>query len=115
MNVDYSWSIPQIDVEPQSGGRANVVKRLHWRIKGKRDGYTTDAYGTVELPPPAGGGPFVALDDITPAQAVAWIEGALGSERVAELKATILAALNEIASPSVVAMAPPWGQQESEA
>jgi hypothetical protein len=107
-NLIYSWAFPQIDVAPSLDGLSNVVTCIHWRLIGTRGADTADTYGTVTLPAPAVPAGFIPLASVTEAEAQAWVVGSLGQERVAVLRAAILAQLDEIASPSVVAMAPPW-------
>lgn len=114
-NLTYSWAFPQIDVAPSLDGLSDVVTSVHWRLIGTRGADTAENYGTVTLPPPVVSAGFIPLASVTEAQAQAWVEGSLGEERVAALKVAILAALDEKASPSVVAMAPPWAQPENDA
>jgi hypothetical protein len=111
--VTYSWSFPQIDVALSLDGLSNVVTRLHWRLKGQRGSDTAETYGTADLPAPASPAGFIPLASVTEAQALEWIEGALGEDRIAVQKAAILAELEQITAPSVVAMSPPWTQQEN--
>lgn len=111
----YSWTLPQIDVAPSLDGLSNVVTCIHWRLKGKRGANSAETYGTVELPQPTGSAGFIPLASLTEAQALEWVTDRLGDDRVTELKASLIASLDDLESPSVVAMAPPWANQETNA
>ena len=114
-NLTYSWAVPQIDVAPSLDGLSDVVTRLHWRLKGQRGANSAETYGTADLPAPASPAAFIPLASVTKAQALEWIENALGQDRIIALKASLIASLDELETPSVVAMSPPWTQQENEA
>jgi hypothetical protein len=109
-NTTYLWSILQVDVAPTLAGLSDVVTRLHWRLKGQRGSDTAETYGTADLPAPASPAAFIPLASVTEAHALEWIEGALGEDRIAEMKSAILADLDQIATFAAVAMAPPWVQ-----
>ena len=62
----------------------------HWTAT-KQDGdYTASAYGSIGLPAKDPSDPtFVAYEDITEAQAIAWVEDAMGEEQLAALEANL--------------------------
>ena len=85
----YSWDCKTVDTYPTQGELSDVVYNVHWRLTG------TDATGehsatvigtqnlTVEDIQPEG---FVAFEDLTHEQIIAWVEEAMGADRVTELK-----------------------------
>ena len=80
----------------------------HWTAT-KQDGdYTASSYGSIGLPAKDPSDPtFVAYEDITEAQAIAWVEDAMGEEQLAALEANLDGQLAQLANPTT-ASGTPW-------
>ena len=106
MNITYNTRINLIDstVDSELG---QVAQRLRWQIEGVADtGETQITYGECALatPDPAN---FTPWEQLTEAQAMAWLETAVGFEELEARKQTIAAALLSRAVP-VEPSVPPW-------
>lgn len=97
------WKIVSLECYPEHEGQENVVTIAHWTLTEGE----AHVYGSVgfTLDPEA---EFIPYADLTEAQVVEWVKGALGEEQVAAHEAAIAAQLEAIANPPVVKPALPW-------
>jgi hypothetical protein len=106
MNITYNTRINLIDyVNDDTLGQ--VAQRLRWQIVGAADtGETQITYGECALstPDPAN---FTPWEQLTEAQAITWLETAVGFEELEARKQTIAAALRDQLFP-LAPVAPPW-------
>jgi hypothetical protein len=100
-----TWIIEQLDCYPEHDGRKDVVFNIHWR---RSAGPMVDIYGSqaVTINPDA---PFTPFANLTKKQVVQWLVDAMGASRVAEIDASLAAAVEAKAKPSVLTPALPWG------
>ena len=82
----------------------------HWTAT-KTDGdHTASAYGSIGLPAKDPSDPtFVAYEDITEVQAIAWVEDAMGEEQLTALEANLDGQLAKLANPTT-ASGTPWSK-----
>tara|TARA_B100001939_G_scaffold109958_1_gene95006 strand:- start:21 stop:344 length:324 start_codon:yes stop_codon:yes gene_type:complete len=98
----YSWDCRTVDTYPTLGDNADVVHTVHWRLKGvDSNGVEDSTIGTCELATDSIES-FVAFSDLTNDSVTAWVEAALGADKVAELKASVDAMITEKANPTSV-------------
>ena len=97
----YTWSWPALDTVfgPDGDGDENIVTVVHYGYT-VADAEETSAQtiGTVGLE--KGEDDFIELEDIDEATLTGWVEGALGEERVAELKLELDNRLAEKVTPT---------------
>lgn len=108
MAITYTWTVAQLDCYPEHEGQADVVFTVHWRMEGTDGDHTAGVYGSVglALDPEAD---FTPYADLTEAQVIGWVQGALGEERVASYEANVAAQIDALVNPPVVSPALPWG------
>ena len=108
MATEYTWSIAQLDCYPEYEGNTDVVFTAHWILTGVDGEHTGSVYGTVGLilDPEASFTPFA---DLTEAQVIGWVHGAMGEETVAAHEANVAAQIEALINPPVVRPALPWG------
>jgi len=98
----YSWDCRTVDTYPTLGDNADVVYNVHWRLKGSNGkGIEDVTIGTCALATDSIEN-FVAFSDLTNDSVTAWVEAALGADKVAELKASVDAMIAEKANPTSV-------------
>lgn len=113
----YVWKIAKLDVAPQEGSLSDVVRGVHYTVTAvAQDGITAGAYGSVGLSLP--GQDFTAYADLTEAQIVSWVQGALNTtpveddaepvDRVAEIHAALDRQIEYTRNPPVVSKPVPW-------
>ena len=100
--MTYTWNNKTVDTYPDLDGNADVIFNVHWRLTGEdENGNVGSVYGTQSLDT-SDLSSFTAFADITEEQINGWIETAMGEDRVAELKASIDAQIEEKINPTVV-------------
>ena len=100
--MTYTWNNKTVDTYPNLDGNADVIFNVHWRLTGEdENGNVGSVYGTQSLDT-SDLSSFTAFDDITEEQINGWIETAMGEDKVAELKASIDAQIEEKINPTVV-------------
>jgi hypothetical protein len=103
----YTWIAEQLDCYPQRDGQPDVVFTVHWRLNGTDGTNTATVYGSVGLNYEPGQ-PYTPYADLTQQQVVGWVQGALGSEQVAQIEAALAANIAAQINPPVVAPPLPW-------
>lgn len=105
MATTYSWGTEwRVDVYPthtddNSVQESNVIYNIHWRLTGDDTTNTATVIGTQTLDV-TDLSSFTDYDSVTPANVETWLEAALGSTKVQELKDNVQAQLTELATPT---------------
>ena len=102
-----TWSIVQLDYAVSLDSKTNVVTNIHWDctdkdsddIQGQTCGFT--GIPTDDL------SDFIAYDDITEANAIAWVKAALGAEGVSDKEDAVAAQIAVLKTP-VSGSGKPW-------
>ena len=100
----YTWKVGQCDRTLADG----VITTLHYTVTAQtEDGaYSCGAYGSVGLEAPDADD-MIAYDDVTEAQAISWVQTAVGGEeKVAEIHAALDNQLTEKRTPTTGAGLP---------
>jgi len=100
----YTWKVSQCDRTLADG----VITTLHYTVSAvTEDGvYSAGAYGSVGLEAPDADD-MIAYDDVTEAQAISWVQTAVGGEeKVAEIHAALDNQLTEKRTPTTGAGLP---------
>ena len=100
MAIEYTWSIPTTEFNTADGG----IFTAHWRCTGVDGDHSASSYGTVGLTPDPSAADFVAYDDVTEAQAQAWVWASVSQE---DTEAAIAAKIDAMANPTE-ASGTPW-------
>jgi hypothetical protein len=86
MAITYTWTIPTVERSLSDGG----ITTIHWRCTGTEtvgsgDGavtYTASNYGTTGHTPDADAANFIAYEDVTEANCIAWAQAQVGQSDV---------------------------------
>ena len=102
-----TWSINQLDYAVSLDSKTNVVTNIHWDCT---DADTDDnhgrTYGSQGIPTDDLSD-FIAYDDITEANAIAWVKAALGEDGVSDQEAAVAAQIAVLQTP-VSGSGSPW-------
>jgi hypothetical protein len=109
MAISYEWDCKTCDTYPTKGGKSNVVHTVHWRLTATDDtnkdsdgnNWTASSYGAQSLDT-SDLSSFKNWSSLTNSDVQGWVETALGSDKVTELKAGLDAQIAEKVSPSSV-------------
>jgi|TARA_R100000030_G_scaffold35264_1_gene26309 hypothetical protein len=109
MAISYAWDCKTCDTYPTKSGKSNVVHTVHWRLTATDDtnkdsdgnNWTASSYGAQSLDT-SDLSSFKNWSSLTNSDVQGWVETALGSDKVTELKAGLDAQIAEKVSPSSV-------------
>ena len=107
MPTTNTWGVVQMDVYPEADGKQDVVFNVHWTLTGTDGTYTGSVYGSVGVSLDEGS-TFTPYADLTLAQVVGWVQGAMGPEKVAAYEANVAQQINDQVAPPVVTPPLPW-------
>ena len=101
----YTWKVGQCDRILETG----VITTLHYTVSAVTEDqvYSTGAYGSIKLEAPDAED-MIPYDGVTEAQAVSWVQAAIGgADKVAEVHAALDAQLTEKRTPTT-GTGTPW-------
>ena len=109
MAINYTWDVSTVDTYPTKSSRSDVVYRVHWRLKGTDDSnndsdglaQTSTVYGT-QIIDTSDLSSFTAFGSLNSSTVQGWVETALGSSKVTQLKSKISADITEKVTPTSV-------------
>ena len=102
-----TWSIVQLDYTVSLDSKTNVVTNIHWDCTDKdADGNAGRTYGSQGIPTDDLSD-FTAYDDITEANAIAWVKAALGDDGVSNQEDSVAAQIADLKTP-VSGSGSPW-------
>ena len=109
MAINYTWDVNTCDVYPTKSGKSNVVHTVHWVLTATDDA-NNDAEGNPQTAFRFGGqeldisdlSSFTNWSSLDAATVQGWVESALGSDRVTEIKSQLNAQITEKVTPTSV-------------
>lgn len=107
MSNTYTWLISDLECAPESHNKQNVVTSVHWRLRGQAGNLMAEVYGSVAIPY-IDTNIFTPFNGLTQAMVISWVEGALGADRLEQMRAALDNQLLALQNPPVVNLPPPW-------
>ena len=101
--ITYNWNCKTVDVHPKEKEQTNVVYNVHWIVTGVDGDYSATNIGT-QIVPLSEGDTFIPFEDLTNEIVVGWTKEAMGEGQVAQIEATIAAAIEDQINPSSVTL-----------
>ena len=109
MAISYEWNVKTVDTYPTKDSKSDVVYNVHWRLTATDDTnndadgnpQTATSYGSESLDT-SDLSSFTAFADLDAAKVQGWVEASLTSDRVAEMKTNLDAAIAEKITPTSV-------------
>jgi len=109
MAIGYTWDCKTCDTYPTKSGKSNVVYNVHWRLTATDDtnkdsdgnNWTASCYGAQELDT-SDLSIFKNWSSLTNSDVQAWVEAALGSDEVTNMKASLDANIAKKITPTSV-------------
>jgi len=95
--MNYTWSITNMQVYPQSESETNVVCAAAWNVSGTDGTYSGSLNGSTafKLDPNA---PYIPYANLTQAQVLNWVFASIGAEGKATAEADVDAQIAYAAS-----------------
>ena len=109
MAISYAWDVKTVDTYPTKDSKADVVHNVHWRLTAT-DGTNNDSDGNPQTATAIGTQPldtsdlsnFTAFASLDSAKVQGWVEAALTSDIVTEMKTSLDATIAEKVTPTSV-------------
>ena len=111
MAVSYFWTINPLEAYPTASGESDVVFTAHWQLHATEevDGttYNAQSIGTQGLTYTSGSA-FTPFEELTLEQVQGWVENAMGTGSVDNMKAGLATQIANQINPPVVTLQSPW-------
>lgn len=78
MAITYTWTIPTVERNLSDGG----ITIIHWRCEGVDGEHSASSYGTTSHTPDANAEGFIAYDNVTEANCIAWAQAEVNQSDV---------------------------------
>ena len=109
MAISYAWDCKTCDTYPTKSGNSNVVYNVHWRLTATdgtnkdSDGnnWTATSYGT-QVVSTDDLSSFINWSSLTNSDVQGWVEAAMGSSTVTDMKAALDAEIAKKVTPTAV-------------
>ena len=109
MAISYTWDVSTCDTFPTKSGKSNVVYNVHWRLTATDDTnkdsdgnpQTASVYGAQSLDT-SDLSSFTNWSSLDAAKVQGWVEAALTSDTVTEMKTGLDAQIAEKVTPTTV-------------
>ena len=109
MAISYTWDVSTCDTFPTKSGKSNVVYNVHWRLTATDDtnkdsdgnAQTASVYGAQSLDT-SDLSSFTNWSSLDAAKVQGWVEAALTSDKVTEMKTGLDAQIAEKVTPTTV-------------
>ena len=72
MAITYTWTISQTEYETTSGSKG--ITTLHWRCTAVDGEHSVSSYGTTSHTPDPSDSNFIAYENVTEANCIAWAQ-----------------------------------------
>jgi len=106
----YNWNCKTVDCYPEQNNEADVVYNVHWVVTGVSDEvdsdgnpYSATKIGTQTLDTSQIKN-FIPFDQLTNDEVVAWTQGAMGEEQVANIETSIQNQIDKLITPTSVTL-----------
>jgi hypothetical protein len=103
-----TWHIQQLDCYPEYETQSDVVFKAHWTLEADDGlGHTGFVYGSTPVSLTISDG-FTAFADLTEAEVLGWVHGAMGATAVAAFEANATQQVTDQVNPPVISPPLPW-------
>lgn len=106
MAITYYWEFPSMDVAPSVDGLTNVVRVVNWNYVATDGTRYQNMPGFSPIPGPSG--TFINYSDLTPQIVTGWVETAIGTKKLSEMKAELANRIALAVKPPIEELPAPW-------
>ena len=109
MAISYAWDVKTVDTYPTKDSKSDVVYNVHWRLTATDDtnndaegnSLTATVYGSQSLDT-SDLSNFTEFADLTASDVQGWVEAALTSDTVNDMKDGLDSTIEELVTPTSV-------------
>ena len=107
MAISYAWDVKTVDTYPTKDSKSDVVYNVHWRLTATDDtnndadgnSLTATVYGSQGLDT-SDLSSFTAFASLDAAKVQGWVEAALTSDTVNDMKDSLDSTIEELVNPT---------------
>jgi hypothetical protein len=111
MAVSYFWTINPLEAYPTASGETDVVFVAHWQLHATETvdekTYNAQSIGTQGLTYTSGSA-FIPFEELTLEQVQGWIENAMGTGSIDNIKAGLATQIANQINPPIITLQSPW-------
>ena len=111
MAATYFWTINPLEAYPTASGESDVVFTAHWQLHATETVgetvYTAQSIGTQGVTYTSGSA-FVPFEELTLELVQGWVENAMGTGSVDNIKTSLATNIANQITPTVVTLQSPW-------
>jgi len=100
--MTVTWNISTLERNTDNG-----VVVAHWRASDVDGDHSGSSYGTCGFTPDASADGYVAYDNLTEENVIAWVKGSMGEEAVTGVEDSIAAQIADSKAPAI-SVGTPW-------
>ena len=109
MAISYTWDVKTVDTYPTKDSKSDVVYNVHWRLTATDDvnndaednSLTATVYGSQALDT-SDLSSFTEFADLTASDVQGWVEAALTTDTVNDMKDSLDSTIEELVTPTSV-------------
>lgn len=113
MSYNYDWQFNPLESYPTASGQTDVVFQVHWQCYASTGSIDSGSYymeasvGVVPVNYDTGSA-FIPFNELTKDIVYSWVEHALGSDQIEQIKANLATRIDDKINPKVLIQSPPW-------
>ena len=108
MSISYTWTITQMECNPNVAGEPDYVVTVHWTASGTDGTFFGSVYNTTSYAVKSDNPDFTPYADLTEAQVVGWVQDALTPEGVQATEDSIAQQIQNQVNPPIITPPLPW-------
>ena len=108
MSIPYTWTITQMECNPNVAGEPDYVVTVHWTASGTDGTFSGSVYNTTSYAVKSDNPDFTPYADLTEAQVVGWVQDSLTPEGVQATEDSIAQQIQNQVNPPIITPPLPW-------
>ena len=105
--INYFWTINPLECYPTSSAGNDYVFIAHWQLHAETGSYQAQSIGTQSISG-SGEGNFIPFEELTLEVVQGWVESAMGTEQVDNMKTNLAQQIENQINPPTVTLQSPW-------
>lgn len=106
--ITCNWTVSAMECLSDLEAEHGYVTTVHWSCDGTDGTYSGRVYATQSFAVNPEKPDFVPFDQLTEAEVISWVQGAIGAEGVTATEASVQSQITNQAFPKIVMPPFPW-------
>jgi hypothetical protein len=113
MSYNYNWQFNPLESYPTASGQTDVVFLVHWQCYASTGSMESASYYqdvSIGVAPVTydTGSTFIPFNELTKDTVYSWVEHALGSDQIEQIKVNLVNKIEDKINPKVLVQTAPW-------